>query len=468
MESERMNFTLSTEPIHTSSAQPAAPRPLSCSIVRTPAEFAALETPWKALFQSTARPVPFLAWEWVTTWWKHFGKAAKLFVILAKDDAGRIVGIAPLQIATRRAFGIFPVRSLEFIGYRGSSVCADHLDFMTASGAPHVPEDAVTQPTWLCDPTRTVSEALLEAVFAARKEWDCIELADLSEESALPSLLNDQARRRKFRLAEGAGQVCPCVPLAPSWTELLKIVKEKKRSAIKWRRKKLLQAYPTQFQIFADPAQVDAALDTLARLHTLSRQRKHETGNFYRADYQAFHRDVARAMARAGYLYIAQMDCDGRPVASTYGFHVGSVLFDYQKGYDPAYSRDGVGSVLTGMVIEDAIERLHAQELDFLRGTEEYKYFWATRDRKTRTILLWSAGVMARLHQGEFDLRRALAPVKRKGLDSWARITAPKPAKKPEAAAPQPAVGAAPENPTSAPAPETAATRSETPKPPAE
>jgi CelD/BcsL family acetyltransferase involved in cellulose biosynthesis len=451
MESERMNFTLSTELTHTSSAQPAAPRPLSCSIVRTPAEFAALEIPWKALFHSSARPVPFLAWEWVTTWWQHFGKAARLFVILAKDDAGRIVGIAPLQIATRRAFGIFPVRSLEFIGYRGSSVCADHLDFLAEGGAAHF-----------------VSQALLEAVFAASKEWDCIALADLSEESALPSLLEDQARRRKFRLAEGAGQVCPCVPLAPSWNELLKIVKEKKRSAIKWRRKKLLQAYPTQFQIFADPAQVDAALDTLARLHTLSRQRKHETGNFYRADYQAFHRDVARAMARAGYLYIAQMDCDGRPVASTYGFHVGSVLFDYQKGYDPAYSRDGVGSVLTGMVIEDAIERLHAQELDFLRGTEEYKYFWATRDRKTRTILLWSAGVMARLHQGEFDLRRALAPVKRKGLEFWARITAPKPAKKPEVAAPQPAVSAAPETPTSAPAPDIAPTRSETRKPPTE
>ena len=448
MESERMNLTLSTEPTKTSLAEPAAARLLACSIVRTPAEFAALEAPWKALFQSSARPVPFLAWEWVATWWKHFGKAAKLFVIVAKDDTGRIAGIAPLQIAARRAFGIFPVRSLEFIGYRGSSVCADHLDFLAESGA-----------------AQTISEALVEAVFATGKEWDCIELADLSEESAVPALLEEQARRRKLRLAEGAGQVCPCVPLAPSWNELLKVVKEKKRSAIKWRRKKLLQAHPTQFQIFSDPAKVDAALETLARLHTLSRQRKNETGNFYRADYQAFHRDVAHAMARAGYLYIAQMDCDGRPVASTYGFHVGSVLFDYQKGYDPAYSRDGVGSVLTGMVIEDAIESLHAQELDFLRGTEEYKYFWATRDRKTRTVLVWSTAMMARLHQSEFDLRLTLAPLKRKGVEWWAGITAPKPAKKPEPASP-PAAGGTSENP--APALATVAPESHAPpKPPA-
>jgi CelD/BcsL family acetyltransferase involved in cellulose biosynthesis len=458
MESERIDLTLSTLPTHSSPAEPAAPRPRSwsCSMVRTPAEFAALEAPWKALFQSSARPVPFLAWEWVTTWWKHFGNSAKLFVILAKDDAGRIAGIAPLQIATRRAFGIFPVRSLEFIGYRGSSVCADHLDFMAESGA-----------------AQQISEALVEAVFAARKEWDCIDLADLSEESTVPALLEEQARRRNFRRAEGAGQVCPCVPLTPSWNELLKIVKEKKRSAIKWRRKKLLQAYPTQFQIFSDPAEVDAALETLARLHTLSRQRKHETGNFYRADYQAFHRDVAQAMARAGYLYIAQMDCGGSPVASTYGFHVGSVLFDYQKGYDPAYSRDGVGSVLTGMVIEDAIERLRAQELDFLRGTEEYKYFWATRDRKTRRILLWSTGMMARLGQSEFDLRRALAPVKRKSIEFWGRITAPQPAQKPEAAAPQPAsshspAAVAPETASAGRGPVASEARSETRKPGAE
>jgi len=396
--------------------------------VRTPAEFTALEGAWKELFLSSARPVPFLAWEWVTTWWKHFGKGAKLFVIVARDNAGRVAGIAPLQIAFRRAFGVVPVRSVEFIGYRGSSVCADHLDFLVGSGDP-----------------QAISERLLLTLTAARKEWDCIELADLSEESAVPSLLEVHARRLGFRMDEGAGQVCPCVPLAPSWNELLKIVKEKKRSAIKWRRKKLLQAYPTQFQIFSDPAQVNAALDTLVRLHTLSRQRKNETGNFYRADYQAFHRDVAQAMARAGYLYIAQMDCDGRPVASTYGFHVGSVLFDYQKGYDPAYSRDGVGSVLTGMVIEDAIERLHTNELDFLRGTEEYKYFWATRDRKTRTLLVWSAGPLAKLRQSEFDLRRTLAPVKRKSVELWARLTAPKPAKKPKPASPPP-LAAAPES----------------------
>jgi hypothetical protein len=104
-----------------------------------------------------------------------------------------------------------------------------------------------------------------------------------------------------------------------------------------------------------------------------------------------------------------------------------------------------VGSVLTGMVIEDAIERLHTNELDFLRGTEEYKYFWATRDRKTRTLLVWSAGPMAKLRQSEFDLRRTLAPVKRKSVELWARLTAPKPAKKPKPASPPP-LAAAPES----------------------
>jgi len=383
-----------------------APSTLSVSVVDTKDEFARIEADWRRLFAQCARPVPFLTWEWVTTWWRHFGGASRMFVLVARDENDHVVGIAPLQIATRRAFGLATVRSMEFLGYRGSSVCPDHLDFLVDGGA-SVP----------------VREALAKAIFAHHEAWDRMELADVSEDSPITEMVNRHAAEADLPTEQGPSQVCPYVPLPPTWDALLKAAKEKRRSLIKWRRKKLLQTYNVRFECLSAPESVHPAIDTLARLHTLSRQRKGESGNFHLPEYLKFHHEVAEVMARAGYLYFAQLDCNGQPAACSYGFHVGSVLYDYQKGFDPAFSRDGAGSVLTGMMIEDGIERLHAQEVDFLRGTEEYKYFWTSRDRKTRSILVWSRNVKGNLSRREFALRQRVSAQRKWAVDIWARVS---------------------------------------------
>jgi len=394
-----------TDPAEISPSTAKAQR--SVSVIRSEEEFRTLERDWKHLFLQGRRPVPFLAWEWVTTWWKHFGKRAALFVVVVKDGAANVLGIAPLQIATRKAMGLVPVRSLEFIGYRGSSVSPDHVDFLVNESDP-----------------ASILKDLVRAIFENRGEWDRVVLADLAEDSQVPGTLFDFARVENLTAAELVAETCPWVALPASWDALLKAAKEKRRSLIKWRRKKLLQAYKVDFERLENLQSVQSAIDTLAQLHTLSRKRKGERGNFFRPDYLAFHHEVAAAMADAGYLYFAQIVCDGHPAACSYGFHVGSVLYDYQKGFDPAFSRDGAGSVLTGMVIEDAIERLHASEIDFLRGSEEYKYFWTSQDRKTKTAFVWAKTSGGGISEREFTLRRRIAPRRRRAAEFKEKVLA--------------------------------------------
>src|SRR5580658_3547746 len=89
----------------------------SATCVSSEAEFLALESDWNRLLMESSRPVPFLTWEWISTWWQHFGASSQLFVIVARDEASRVVGIAPLRLVLRKSFGMVPVRSLEFLGY---------------------------------------------------------------------------------------------------------------------------------------------------------------------------------------------------------------------------------------------------------------------------------------------------------------------------------------------------------------
>jgi len=376
------------------------PLHFSVDLVDTEGGFNRLEPVWNSLLWASQRPVPFLTWEWIHTWWRHFRGTARLFVIAARDCNGNVVGLAPLRIVVRKGYGVVPVRSLELLGYHASVVGTDHLDFLTAT-----------------ENREAIVRRLLEEIFARHSEWDTLVLGGLAEESLLRHLF---ARTEPGGIVvECPGDLCPYVNLSAGWEPLLRGMKKKRRSFVKCRRERLMQNHRVSFTVNSSVESVRQCLETLGRLHGLSRRRKAEEGNFSHTEYRDFHHDLAERMARAGYLYLAQLDCDDKPVAALYGFHVGRVLFDYQKGYDPEFAAEGVGAVLQGMVIQDAIERLHAAEFDFLGGAEDYKFFWTEHARRTFSIHYWKRDVLGVAAIGEWWLRRHLGPQWRRLQRRW-------------------------------------------------
>ena len=85
----------------------------------------------------------------------------------------------------------------------------------------------------------------------------------------------------------------------------------------------------------------------------------------------------------AGWLRLLILDLDDRPVAARYEFAYRGRVFDYLPGHHPDLHRYSVGLVLLSHCVETAIER-GEQELDLLRGDEQYKFRWASGKR-----LLW-------------------------------------------------------------------------------
>jgi CelD/BcsL family acetyltransferase involved in cellulose biosynthesis len=377
------------------------PRELAVECVDTECEFLELEGKWNQLLMENERPVPFLTWEWISTWWKHFASGSRLFILVAKTKDGEVAGIAPLRITTRNAFGVVPVRFVEFLGYQGSVVCADHLDFLTSRRN-----------------REGVYVALLDALLSRRGEWDCLKFGDLAQDSLLPGLLPGLASDNALTFQPGPAERCPYLTLPAEWELLLNSMKAKRRSFIKTRRQRMEKEHLVHFDCNSAPDHVEEQLCILERLHKLARQRKGGEGNFAVSKYRDFHHELAQRMAVAGQLYLARLDCNGSPTASVYGFFLKGRLFYYQTGFDPAWASQGAGSVLLGRVIEDVITRLHAKEFDFLRGDESYKYSWTKDERIMQTQLFWSRSVNARLAAAEFVGRRAFSGI-RSRLGEW-------------------------------------------------
>ena len=81
-----------------------------------------------------------------------------------------------------------------------------------------------------------------------------------------------------------------------------------------------------------------------------------------------------------GSLRLAVLRVAGAAVAATYGFVSGGRLYCYLSGFDPAVAKLSPGAVLLGWVIDEAIGE-GVEEIDFLRGAEDYKYLWGGVDR---------------------------------------------------------------------------------------
>ena len=95
-------------------------------------DFAALRNTWNAVLVESSSNSIFLTWEWLHTWWEHFGHQKTLHAVLFRDAQDRLVGIAPF-FKHRRHSAVGPLDVLSFLG--SDIVASDYLDFIIVKGS---------------------------------------------------------------------------------------------------------------------------------------------------------------------------------------------------------------------------------------------------------------------------------------------------------------------------------------------
>jgi CelD/BcsL family acetyltransferase involved in cellulose biosynthesis len=75
------------------------------------------------------------------------------------------------------------------------------------------------------------------------------------------------------------------------------------------------------------------------------------------------------------------------PVAAQLWLTHGGVASIYKLAYDEEASRYSAGTVLTAAMFEQALDRDHVVEIDYLNGDEPYKRDWMSHRRERRGII---------------------------------------------------------------------------------
>ena len=329
-------------------------------------EFSRLKEKWNSLLQGSKSDTVFLAWEWMYTWWECFQENKHLFILTVYDEEDNLIGIAPLCMDKKKIGGITVLHYLRFLGTLPTS--SDHLDFILYQGR-----------------EKETLEAIVEYLFQENR-WDLCLLSNIPATSLTDKLLREIMGNRPFQ--SEISQVCPYIPLPDQIEGFYSSLSGNRRNTIKRRRRNLFKKYDkVEFVAWESPDDIDNAMERLFELHEKRWMVVKHKGNLTKEDIRNFHKKIAGIFLNSDMLRLYFLRVQGKDVAVLYTFKYNNKLLYYQGGWDPELSGDNVGSVLTNLVIEDAIEKGYS-EYDFLRGTEPYKTQLTDKKREEVDIFI--------------------------------------------------------------------------------
>jgi CelD/BcsL family acetyltransferase involved in cellulose biosynthesis len=332
--------------------------------IQTESEFFGLKEAWISLVEEIPNAPIFLTWQWISTWWRHYGEEGALWILVVRDESGAILGIAP-WMRLHNGFGPFAVRRIAFIG--SGIVYPAHLDLLAKPGA----EDAVCA-------------AVLRYLEQERSAWDLLELTALAHNSLLRSALatRDGAYRERDPMP------CPYTILPDSWEAFAQeTLSAAMRRNLRYYRRRLERDHPgeVRFEQVADAEEVLPALDALVRLHQKRWTQQGQHTALSESCFVAFHKELAATLLAHDWLRLCQLKVGDQVIASNYCFRYRGVLYGYQKGFDPEWERYSPGQILQAYQVEQAIEE-GTREFDMLHGPAA-KAEWAHESRADAQIV---------------------------------------------------------------------------------
>lgn len=341
---------------------------LAVSVVVNGGSLAALRSEWTDLLLETPRPSVFLSWEWMTAWFQEFNPARmSLRVLLVRRVAdGTLVGLAPLCESAAR--GPLTVRTLSFMG---TGVGADHLTVLARTGAETRVRAAVAD--WLLSDDR----------------WDVLEFPRLDDDTEQWLKRAVGAFDRELASVSRTADICPYVALPGSWEDFLRGLRSDSRKDLGRRWRRLREQGDVAIERVQEPEHLERAWGVLLRLHDERRQIAGGRSAFTAPRSLAFHRVFLERAAERGWLRLYLMRVGNQYVAAEYCLSLGRRVVDLQTGFDAAWSRFGVSTLLLSHAIQEAIVE-GATEFDFLRGGEVYKQQrWAAALRTDKSLTVW-------------------------------------------------------------------------------
>jgi CelD/BcsL family acetyltransferase involved in cellulose biosynthesis len=320
---------------------------------------------WNSLFRSTPNASFFLTYDWLETYWRHFGHDQKLKVLVV-FAGGEALGILPLCVRTER-YRLTTARVLTY-----------PLDNWGTWYGPIGPNPAATM------------LAATQHLRRTPRDWDMIELRWIGDDATERGKTARALRVASLLSEKQHYASTSIVDLPNSWDEFQAGKSQSLRRAFRRTLRDTFDSGKAEFirhrplpitEGDGDPRwDLYDMCETVAQASWQSNVTQGNTLTHPRV--RDFFRAAHAAAARTGMVDLNLMLVDGRPAAFLYGYHCHGNIAALRTGYDASFG-DGTGSALVLKFVQDSCQR-GDHTIDFGPGEREHK-----RRLRTRTESTW-------------------------------------------------------------------------------
>ena len=304
--------------------------------------------------------------EWLLGWWQAFaGSSDRLSILLARDETGNLVGLAPLYLQGAGGKGTF-----RLLGC--ADKCSHHIDWLTLPG-------------WEVDVGRAFGQYLL----ACRAEWQRLLLESVDADAialrATVDYLVDHGCLALPRPVNSSWKIA----LPESWEDYLAMLSRSLRKRCRKLQKDFFDSGKVKLRQVGVEAELQEGFDLLLKLHAARWGNPAQPlGVFSDRRFSSFLERVAGELLKQGRLRLAWLELDGRPLAVEYQFYDSTAVYAYQAGIDLTMDHCSPGKLTMMAAIRFGIER-GCRYFDLLGGDEPYKANWRATPTACHDLRVW-------------------------------------------------------------------------------
>ncbi len=317
----------------------------------TNTDFDNLNQEWDQLLKQSPVDDAFLTWEWMHTWWKHFGYLYKLNLLIVRDD-DQLVGIAPLMMETQRVLG-FKIRVIRTIGIPSPDISG----IIYKNNRSEVLKIVAG---WLVEHHKLWNVLLIDGVPPEGMDFDI--WSGEFPQKEYSSLLTNTTHYY--------------ISINKGWASYRSGLSKNLRNDIE---RKIRHINKEKGFRYCHRFGREITVQDMESIFLINNKSRHNY--LYRGQVeQDFHKELAQLMAKLSWSDIYFLFFDDIPIAFYYGFFYNRTFEFWRSGFDNAYYKYSPGKILLYLLIQDGFEH-GLQFIDFLDGDEEYKTQWQVNSK---------------------------------------------------------------------------------------
>ena len=325
---------------------------------------------WQNVLQNSAVVAPFLDYDWMRIWLKHFADAESQQIITVKNENNQLLGLVPLVKARQRFAGL---------AFNELSFAANSHSFRS---------DIIAK--------AELKPAIFTALLSYLLKTERFDYLRFKEYLADPILFAELDRQNiPFSLEETKQP--PYIQITSDWETFFNSkrghFKRNLRRRIRNAEKEFKQV---EYRILSDTSKnLDEWINQGLVLEASGWKGKQGTAILNSETVKQFYFDIAHTFHKRGMLHIGGLFFGDRMVAFNFSLIYQNAFYLLKIAYDESMSRYSPGQIMMFYLFKTVFDS-GLQCFDFLGPSMPWKLEWTQTSRKHYTLLLYAPTLKGR------------------------------------------------------------------------